>query len=145
MKTVQGSLPVNRDYKITDIDYQPMECATTCQNCGRIISNIATIENDKGSQFVVGLDCAESLKGCGTGESWEIMECKKKLARRARFVRWYKKECKLAAFWDSKKDCILFYDFAPSKWDSRYKYRMNANSFAKEYAFLETPTQVFES
>ena len=142
MKTIIGSLPVNKEYTITELDYCPADCGTVCDNCGRYISNIATITDGK-NDYCVGLDCAESLKGCGIGESWEIMEAKKKIARMARFVRWFKKSCKFYAYWDGDKSEILFYDFEPSKWDSRYKYRYTTTDFTAKYPYLELPTHIF--
>src|SRR5574343_1324680 len=139
MRTIQGCLPVNKEYRIISEEYNPVECGTTCQNCGRIISNIATITDGK-NNYLVGLDCAESLQGCGIGESWAAMESKKKVARMARFVKWFKKYCKTYAYWDSKKDCILFYDFEVSKWDSRYTYKYSIEDFKNKYPYLELPS-----
>ena len=40
-----------------------------CVNCGRLITQVAIVENAGGSRFEVGLDCAQTLAGiAGSGE-----------------------------------------------------------------------------
>jgi len=57
------NLPLNDDYEIIDSYYTGgiENNATTCDNCGKLITNIAEIKNSKGQVFDVGLDCAETL------------------------------------------------------------------------------------
>jgi hypothetical protein len=35
----------------------------TCANCGRVICNIAEVQDADGNKFMVGMDCAETLVG----------------------------------------------------------------------------------
>lgn len=34
---------------------------TCCENCGRLISNMATISDESDNQYIVGLDCAKTI------------------------------------------------------------------------------------
>lgn len=59
---IRRNLPLNDNYIIVDSFYTGgMENACTCDNCNKLITNVATIKNSKDVQFHVGLDCAETL------------------------------------------------------------------------------------
>lgn len=52
------------DYILLKTSYIPLmdSLGTCCENCGKVIANIATIQNTKSTNiFVVGLDCAKTL------------------------------------------------------------------------------------
>lgn len=72
-KVIQYRLPHSDIYTLTNIQYSGIEdgMACTCDNCGRLITNIANIKNNKGEKFNVGLDCAETLTGIGNTEDFE--------------------------------------------------------------------------
>lgn len=56
------NLPLNDVYKIIDSYYTGgLENACVCDNCGKPISNVAVIQNNKNNVFNVGLDCASTL------------------------------------------------------------------------------------
>lgn len=60
----QYNLPITTTYTIISSHYVSIEDGGgCCENCGRIISNIATIESKEGKQYTVGLDCAGTLSG----------------------------------------------------------------------------------
>lgn len=62
MKATRRNLPFDH-YKIVET-FSTNECEYfTCENCGKVIKNIAIIENSKGQKFYVGLDCASTLSG----------------------------------------------------------------------------------
>lgn len=48
------------------------ENATCCDNCGAIISNIASIKNQKNEFYNVGLDCAETLTSLKDSEDFQF-------------------------------------------------------------------------
>ncbi len=60
---VQRNLPLNRSYELIDSHYGGEGEYTICQNCNKPISNVATVKDDKGKYFDVGLDCASTLTG----------------------------------------------------------------------------------
>lgn len=135
MKKIIGRLPVNKTYKVLDVDYATIDCGTVCENCGRIISNIATVEDNDGHRYNVGLDCAETMGMYSHSMGfWELKEAKKQLARRARFVKWYKTECKSVT--DDDMGLCFYTQEGIKKWSSLWTYRMSKEYFKKTYPFL---------
>lgn len=62
-KIVQRALPLDQKYEILSVyrgDFLSGNI-TTCQNCGKPISNIAEVKNSAGTTFHVGIDCAKTL------------------------------------------------------------------------------------
>ena len=61
-KVIQRALPLNIKYKLLCVSYLSIEdgggCA--CDNCGKLITNTATIQSYKGT-YTVGLDCLDTL------------------------------------------------------------------------------------
>lgn len=56
------NLALNENYTIVDSFYTGgIDNPCTCDNCGRLITNVAKIKDSKGSIFDVGLDCASTL------------------------------------------------------------------------------------
>jgi hypothetical protein len=70
-----GKLPQYESYKLIEVFYQSltdMDCMTMiCQNCQKLICNIAIVENSQGKRFEVGLDCAGTLTNLQN--QWEYM------------------------------------------------------------------------
>lgn len=64
---IRRNLPINKTYKIIDSYYTGgiESGASVCANCGKVITNVATIESEDGEKYDVGLDCAETLSGIG--------------------------------------------------------------------------------
>lgn len=62
-KVIQRALPLNVKYKINGVFYQSIEDGggCPCDNCGKLITNIATIKNETGGVYSIGLDCLESI------------------------------------------------------------------------------------
>jgi hypothetical protein len=60
-RIVRRNLPINDKYTLIDSFYTSMENGTCCDNCNKIIANIAVIKNNDNKVFHVGLDCAETL------------------------------------------------------------------------------------
>ena len=64
MKTIiQRALPLTDVYKIHSFHYVSIleGGGGCCENCGKLIANIVTLENQHGVKFIVGSDCAETL------------------------------------------------------------------------------------
>lgn len=63
MAIIQRALPLTDTYKIHSFKYVSLidGQGTCCDNCGKLISNIVTLENQKGEKYVVGNDCADTL------------------------------------------------------------------------------------
>lgn len=59
---MQG-LPINTKYFLIDKKYIPLESSfgCTCDNCGRIIANIATIKSNEGQVYNIGFDCLDTI------------------------------------------------------------------------------------
>lgn len=60
---IQRALPLNTKYVLTDKKYIPLleSFGTCCDNCGKLISNIATVKNENGDSFCIGFDCLETI------------------------------------------------------------------------------------
>ncbi len=65
MKAIlQRKLALNITYNVIDKKYIPIEQglgAYCCDNCGKLIANIATVKNTNGESFNIGFDCLETL------------------------------------------------------------------------------------
>lgn len=64
-KVARRNLPLNTTYKIIDSFYTGglSENPHVCENCGKPIANVGVVENEKGEDFEVGMDCAKTLSG----------------------------------------------------------------------------------
>lgn len=81
---IQRSLPLNIKYTIIDKVYIPLEhgCGTSCDNCGALIANIATVRSEDNKTFSIGFDCLETLlinNGLLSGNDIEQYEIVKKM------------------------------------------------------------------
>lgn len=59
-KAIRRNLPFDK-YRIVESFYSPDYC--TCDNCNKVLKNVAVIQNSKSETFYVGLDCAKTLSG----------------------------------------------------------------------------------
>ena len=59
-KAIRRNLPFDK-YKIVESFYSNDYC--TCDNCNKVLKNVAVIQNSKSKTFHVGLDCAQTLSG----------------------------------------------------------------------------------
>lgn len=83
-----------KTYKITSVDYCE-DLGICCENCGRPIKNIATVENNIGVCFNVGLDCAETLESQEISNYWEFQQQKKEYKHLLTRISRIRKETKL--------------------------------------------------
>lgn len=64
MKTItKRNLPLNVKYVVSDKKYIPLVegMGLCCDNCGKLIANIATVINENGFTYSIGFDCLETL------------------------------------------------------------------------------------
>ena len=59
-KSIRRNLPFDK-YRIVESFYSVDYC--TCDNCNKVLKNVAVIKNSKAETFYVGLDCAKTLSG----------------------------------------------------------------------------------
>ena len=60
---IKRNLPLNVKYNLIDKKYISLVdgFGCTCDNCGKLIANIATVKNDNNNTFNIGFDCLETL------------------------------------------------------------------------------------
>lgn len=59
---IQRALPLDIKYSIIGISYISIfDGGCTCDNCSRLISNIATVKDANGKTYQIGTDCMETL------------------------------------------------------------------------------------
>jgi hypothetical protein len=60
---ITRNLPLTIKYTVIDKKYIPLESGygCTCDNCGKLIANIATVKNESNEVFNIGFDCMETL------------------------------------------------------------------------------------
>lgn len=126
MKATSGNLRLNQSYKIIDTEYRGKFInsfdALQCQNCGLLITNIAIVEGSEDKiKYSIGLDCAATLTSIN---ACELAEAKKKLARRARFMKFLKTEAKSIVI--GVKGTAWIYKSIVEKWASYWVYRVDA-------------------
>lgn len=94
------NLPTDRNYKIKSITYSKLEdgLATCCDNCNKVITNIAQLEDSLNKEWKVGLDCAETLSSIKNDfdEYWKLEAAKETFQKgksfRSRILKELKKE-----------------------------------------------------
>ena len=61
-QVIQRHLPLDVNYSIIDKAYVPLleGGGGCCDNCGRLIANIATVKSDNG-KYSIGFDCLETI------------------------------------------------------------------------------------
>lgn len=106
-------------YRIVGIEYG----ACLCENCGRALTNIATMQGEEsGKVYRVGLDCAANLEGAG----YTVVGVEKSVhtfRNRARF----KKIWKAYKATREKDGIVYFYTFKPKneRQEKMWEYRFS--------------------
>lgn len=62
-RVIQRNLPLDTKYILNEVTYLSIEDGGghSCDNCGKLITNIAHISTTHGKQFSIGLDCLDSI------------------------------------------------------------------------------------
>lgn len=92
-RVIQRNLPINQTYTLLETYYSSIEdSATCCDNCGRLISNIAKIigDNDKLIRHI-GIDCAETLSSIRDNLFFELYAFQAGKSARASILKIIKK------------------------------------------------------
>ncbi len=132
------NLSLDHRYRIISFDY----CGsildgggTTCDNCGRIIVNIATVETEQGKKYTVGLDCAETLSLVDCNDFWKIKEQEALHRKLTGYIKTIKKQqdqsVKVTYNIDQYGAYIYF-------WAMR-QYRMSTEIYNKYFKSLNLP------
>ena len=60
---IKRNLSLETKYTVVDKKYIPLEngVGCGCDNCGKLIANIATVKNENNEVFNIGFDCLETL------------------------------------------------------------------------------------
>lgn len=90
---IERALSLSVRYTLTDKKYIPLEngCGLGCDNCGKLIANIATVRSESGQSYNIGFDCLEtllinnSLLSSGDVEQYE--KVKKMIPKVLRFAK----------------------------------------------------------
>jgi len=99
MKTIiKRNLALDTKYVVIDKKYIPIEngCGLGCDNCGKLIANIATVKNENGEMFSIGFDCMETLlinnSLLSTNDIVEYERIKKMIPKVIRFAKTIKEQ-----------------------------------------------------
>jgi len=116
------NLPLDTEYKIIGHDCL-VDNYTSCENCSRVICNIATIEDTEGHKYSVGLDCAETLSGI---HALDIRETKRLISRTRKLIKFIKKEAQTAFI---RENTVWLYKYEINEWQSTWIYRLDINKY----------------
>lgn len=61
-RIIQRALPLTVKYQLIGISYVSIiDGGNCCDNCGKLISNIAQVKNTDGNYYSIGLDCLDTV------------------------------------------------------------------------------------
>lgn len=61
-KIIQRNLPLNTKYSLIGVKYiSIIDGGCTCDNCGTPIANIATVKDENGNTYQIGMDCLDTV------------------------------------------------------------------------------------
>lgn len=86
-RVIERSVPLNQRYEIVGSFYQSLEDGggAICENCGRLITNIATIKGQgDGRMYSIGMDCAETITSIKHEWDFEMAKSEFQQAKSAR-------------------------------------------------------------
>lgn len=93
---IQRNLPLNIKYNLIDKKYISLidGSGCTCDNCGKLIANIATVKSETGVTYNVGFDCLETflinnslLDGISITEYQHFKKCLPTFIKRAKELK----------------------------------------------------------
>lgn len=117
-------LPMNEKYEIKNLIYAD-DAVTFCKNCGRLIKNVAILQNSKWEVFEVWLDCAETLEQHEISNYRQHQENKRAYRRYVKVILDIKKKI--------KEDKIVKIERVKNEW-AEYPY-----SYLFRYGLWEKP------
>ncbi len=90
---IKRNLSLTTQYTVIDKKYIPLENSIgyCCDNCGKLIANIATVRDEKNEVFNIGFDCLETLlinnSLLSTHDIQEYEKVKKMIPKILRFAK----------------------------------------------------------
>ena len=128
MKATSGNMPLDRKYTLISCEYAGKYAADEdwitsiagqCENCGNAIANIATVKDNTGKEWRIGLDCAATMTGI---EPDAIAQAKKKMAQEAKIGKWITEKMQSVILVRDGDDVLWYgfeYDYTPAKMTER--------------------------
>lgn len=95
MRALDGRLAIDTKYTLVSMYYGSLaDNSAICENCGKLIANMADIKNEAGKTFTVGQDCCEELLKTTSNDFWEFKQKQKEYNKKRTLVRKYAKAIK---------------------------------------------------
>ena len=135
---IQRNLPLNVTYILTDKKYIPLieGSGYTCDNCGQLIANIATVRNSLGKSFNIGFDCLETIlinnSLLSTNDIKEYELAKAMIPKIIRFSKIIKEQLSKSGITGLKFDKPTYSsDYYPFYWLTNNQRTSRNNDFVK--------------
>ena len=130
MKAKYGNLDISKKWILKESYYAGAETTDyiTCENCGKLIKNIAVVQDETGKTCHIGVDCAATLTNI-TPDA--IGQAKKAINREIRFIKALK-EVKTIIIGGS----IWFYKSIVTEWQHYWFLRCNHESYNKYIKYI---------
>ena len=132
---IKRKLSLDVNYTIINKKYIPLEngCAIGCDNCGKLIANIATVKDEKSNVFNIGFDCLETLLMnnhlLNYKDIEEYQKIKKLIPKVLRFAKQLKETINLNNGLDGFKFERPSDLYFPSDWITYYLLKGNAKPY----------------
>ena len=124
------NLPINIKYNLVSIT-EHSDCPGVCENCGKLIVNIATIDNGI-RRYDVGLDCAETLSYTDNSVYFQILEQTAMLRKINAFKSDMRKLLANNTLSIFIGNCLVYvYDKKIEQKNYSYKYKISRETFDK--------------
>ncbi|MDP2720534.1 MAG: hypothetical protein Q8O75_01145 [bacterium] len=88
------NLPLDHKYSLISIEYTGSLLdggGSACENCGKLIVNIATVRTEENKIYHIGTDCAETLSFTDHNDFWKVREAQARHAKLMGYARKVKK------------------------------------------------------
>jgi len=72
-RIIARALPVDTTYRLVNVDYAGEGDASfwQCENCGKMIKNLCTVESGTGKRYIIGTECCDRLTGIEPSDTKE--------------------------------------------------------------------------
>lgn len=130
MNAKHGNLDISKKWVLKKSYYSGADAIDfiTCENCGKLIKNIAVVENETGEIRHIGIDCAATLTNISPDA---IGQAKKLINREIRFIKSLK-DVKTIVIGGS----IWFYKSIVTEWQHYWFLRCNQESYNKYMRYI---------
>jgi hypothetical protein len=134
--TRRYNLPLDHRYNLIDTTCMGLDNYTSCDNCNRVINNVATLQDENGKKYDVGLDCATTLSLNDTTDIFKLLEQEakfKKITKLQSDIKKWKVEGKYSVVVEGN-DVTLYNAANITEWSSFWKVRMSLDRYNQYYA-----------